>query len=193
MIYVGDDLISLVEESIRTANINKKDGGAAYICFPWRTYTQFETAIINAGLNIKSCIVWDKKCIGLGLGLANYRPQHEFIFYCSGEFYGGKSETDVWVMGRDGTTTYVHPTQKPVALIERALKNSSKQGDVIHDCFGGSGSTLIACEKLNRSARLMELDPKYVDTIIKRWQEFTNKIAIHESTGKPFNETITED
>ena len=66
-----------------------------------------------------------------------------------------------------------HPTQKPVELISKAIKNSSKKGDVIIDCFGGSGSTLIACEKLNRKARVMELDPKYCDVIVKRWEQFT--------------------
>ena len=77
----------------------------------------------------------------------------------------------------------IHPTQKPVELIERAVNNSSKGGDVIIDLFGGSGSTLIACEKLNRNARLMELDPKYCDVIVQRWQDFTGKQAKLEGSG----------
>ena len=76
---------------------------------------------------------------------------------------------------------------KPIALIEKALENSSKVGDTVLDLFGGSGSTLIACEKLGRRAYLMELDPQYVDVIIKRWQDYTGEIALHESTGRAFN------
>lgn len=90
-------------------------------------------------------------------------------------------------MSRGATGEYVHPTQKPVELIERALNNSSKAGDIVIDCFGGSGSTLVACEKTNRHARLMELDPKYCDVIIKRWQDFTGQKAIHAETGEPFD------
>ena len=77
---------------------------------------------------------------------------------------------------------------KPVELIERALLNSSKAGDVVADFFGGSGSTLIACERRSRKARLMELDPKYTDVIIRRWQEYTGKAAVHEASGMTFSE-----
>ena len=80
-------------------------------------------------------------------------------------------------MSRGSTVKYVHPTQKPVELIVKALKNSSKKDDIIIDCFGGSGSTLIACEKTNRKCRMMELDPKYIDAIIKRWEDYTGKKA----------------
>ena len=80
-------------------------------------------------------------------------------------------------MSRGSTVKYVHPTQKPVELIVKALKNSSKKDDIIIDCFGGSGSTLIACEKTNRKCRMMELDPKYIDAIIKRWEAYTGKKA----------------
>ncbi len=90
-------------------------------------------------------------------------------------------------MSRGATGEYVHPTQKPVELVERALNNSSKSGDVVIDCFGGSGSTLIACEKTNRHARLMELDPKYCDVIVKRWQDFTGQQAVHAETGETFD------
>ena len=81
----------------------------------------------------------------------------------------------------------MHPTMKPVELIEIALQDNVGK-NLIYDAFGGSGSTLIACEKTNRQARLMELDPKYVDVIVKRWQDFTGLIAINEKTGKTFNE-----
>jgi DNA modification methylase len=154
-----------------------KSGASFYICFPWRTYSEFEAAMEECGLTASACIVWDKKSIGLGN--ANYRPQHEFIFYCKGGvWYGDKAQSDVWSLSRGATGKYVHPTQKPVELIELALKNSSKGGDTVVDVFGGSGSTLIACEKLNRYAKLMELDPKYCDVIVKRWEDFTGKKAV---------------
>jgi DNA modification methylase len=86
----------------------------------------------------------------------------------------------------------LHPTMKPVALVERAIKNSSKSRDIVLDPFGGSGSTLIACEKTGRQARLVELDPKYVDTIILRWQEFSGGIAILEGHGRSYEEIAAE-
>jgi DNA modification methylase len=181
----GNDLIALVRDAIATSSALMKEGGALYACFTWRTYAEFEAGLESCGHKVKACIVWDKKSIGLGN--SNYRPQHEFIFYCGGQWYGDKSESDVWHMSRGATGKYVHPTQKPVELVERALSNSSKAGDVVIDCFGGSGSTLIACEKNNRHSRLMELDPKYCDVIIKRWQDFTGKEAVHAETGETFN------
>lgn len=186
----GDGLLQMIADSIGNANKNSKEGAAAYVCFTWRTYSEFYAALTSIDLEPKSCIVWDKKSIGLGN--SNYRPQHEFIFYCKGEWMGDKSQSDVWSMGRDAATSYVHPTQKPVELIERALKNSSKRGDIVHDCFGGSGSTLIACEKLGRHARLMELDPKYVDVIIRRWQDYTGHEAMLEGDGRTFAEIAAE-
>lgn len=180
----GDELITLVQNAITTSALKCKEGAGLYACFTWRTYAEFEQALLKAGYDVKACIVWDKKSIGLGN--SHYRPQHEFIFYCGGQWYGDKSQADVWQLSRGSTAKYVHPTQKPVELIEKALLNSSKKGDVIIDCFGGSGSTLIACEKNSRAARLMELDPKYVDVIVKRWEDFTGKKAVLESTGEPF-------
>lgn len=183
----GGDLIALVRDAVSSAKISCKDGAALYVCFPWRTYSEFEAALIEIGLEPTACIVWDKKSIGLGN--ANYRPQHEFIFYFKGgSWYGDKAQSDVWYMSRGNTGAYVHPTQKPVELVERAVENSSKAGDLVIDCFGGSGSTLIACEKTGRHARLMELDPRYCDVIVKRWQDFTGKQAAHEETGKTFEE-----
>ena len=172
----GDDLIQLIRDALLSAVTTSKEGSSAYVCFPWRTYTEFEAAMLECGLKASACIVWDKKSIGLGQ--ANYRPQHEFIFYCKGgAWYGDKAQSDVWYMSRGATGQYVHPTQKPVELIEKAINNSSKAGDIVIDCFGGSGSTMIAAEKIGRHSRLMELDPKYCDVIVKRWEEFTGKKA----------------
>lgn len=182
----GDSLIALIRDAIATSTACMKEGGALYACFTWRTYAEFEAGLKSCGHKVKTCIVWDKKSIGLGN--SNYRPQHEFIFYCGGQWYGDKSQSDVWYMSRGSTGEYVHPTQKPVELIVRALNNSSKSGDVVIDCFGGSGSTLIACEKNGRYSRLMELDPKYCDVIVKRWQDFTGQQATLEGDGRTFAE-----
>tara|TARA_R110002167_G_scaffold349004_1_gene560741 strand:- start:2 stop:1252 length:1251 start_codon:yes stop_codon:yes gene_type:complete len=185
----GDDLNKLISDSISKLHSHSKTDAAFYVCFPWRTYTEFYGALSNIGLEPNSCIVWDKKSIGLGQ--SNYRPQHEFIFYVKGgAWYGDKAQSDVWYMSRGATGEYVHPTQKPVELVEKTINNSSKGGDLIGDCFGGSGSTLIACEKTGRVSYSMELDPKYVDVIINRWQDFTGKEATLD--GVTFKEVENE-
>ena len=138
-----------------------------------------------------STIIWMKQ--SAGMGWQDYRAQHEPILYGWKDggkgkhfFSGDRTKTTVWKIGRDAQATYKHPTQKPVALPEEAINNSSKGQDVVLDLFGGSGSTLIACEKTGRINRSIKLDPKYCDVIVQRWQEFTGKTAILESTGKPF-------
>ena len=129
-----------------------------------------------------STIIWMKQ--SAGMGWQDYRAQHEPILYGWKEgkgkhfFVGDRTKTTVWKIGRDAQASYVHPTQKPVALPEEAINNSSKGMDIVLDLFGGSGSTLIAAEKTGRKARTMELDPKYCDVIVKRWEEFTGKQAI---------------
>lgn len=129
-----------------------------------------------------STIIWMKQ--SAGMGWQDYRAQHEPILYGWKEgkgkhfFCNDRTKTTIWKIGRDAQTSYVHPTQKPVALPEEAINNSSKGMDTILDLFGGSGSTLIACEKTGRKARLMELDPKYCDVIVKRWEDFTGKKAV---------------
>lgn len=129
-----------------------------------------------------STIIWMKQ--SAGMGWQDYRAQHEPILYGWKEgkgkhfFCNDRTKTTIWKIGRDAQTSYVHPTQKPVALPEEAINNSSKGMDIVLDLFGGSGSTLIACEKTGRKARLMELDPKYCDVIVKRWEDFTGKKAV---------------
>jgi len=178
----GEKLINLVRDALNSSLNFTKKGAAAYICFTWRTYNEFETALRDAGLSISNCIVWNKKSIGLGM--SNYRPQHEFIFYSKGDvWYGDKSQSDIWEMSRGATGKYVHPTQKPIELIERAIINSTKTEDTLIDIFGGSGSTLIASERLKRNACLIELDPKYCDVIVKRWEDFTGKTAKRVSSS----------
>ncbi len=101
-----------------------------------------------------------------------YRHQHELIIF-NGKF-DSKEESDVWSISRE-SKKYIHPTQKPIGVPARAINNSSKIGDIVLDLFGGSGSTLIACEQLNRKCYMMELDPKYCEVICQRWEKLTNQ------------------
>ena len=98
----------------------------------------------------------------------------------------------VWQIKKDGTNTYLHPTQKPVELNRRALESFTQKGDAVIDLFLGSGSNLIACEVLGRKMGGMELDPRYVDVIVRRWQEYTGQHATHAKTGLTFNAVAAE-
>jgi len=185
----GNDLIQMIESALKNSKEFSKEGAAFYTCFTWRTYSEFEAALENANLAVKNCIVWDKKSIGLGN--SHYRPQHEFIFYSGGQWYGDKAQSDLWAMSRGAIGKYVHPTQKPVELVEKAIENSSKKGDIILDVFGGSGSTCIAAQNLKRKAFLVDLDPKYCDVIVQRWQDYTGQKAKHEN-GRLYDDLYAE-
>lgn len=190
----GDNLIRLVRDALVTARTVSKPDIPHYVFFTWRTYNDFSAALRQASLEVKSCIVWDKGSIGLGHG--HYRPQHEFCFYVPGgdRWYGDRAQSDIWTISRDRAGEYDHPTQKPVELLAKALQNSSKAGDIVLDCFGGSGSTLMAAHATGRVARLAELDPKYVDVICRRYQQHTGTKPILASTGQPHDFTApTED
>lgn len=150
---------------------------AYYVWCNWKFY-----AALQGRLDYKACIVWAKNVFGMGRG---YRHQHEFCLFNGVVDEVVKNESDLWSIKKD--TSYVHPTQKPVALSVRAFGNHIKLLNVL-DLFGGSGSTLIGAEQTGRTAFLMELDPKYCDVIIKRWQDFTGKQATLESTGQTFAE-----
>ena len=132
-------------------------------------------------------LIWKKKG-GYGALGASYKANHEpcVIWKPKGaklNFIGSTTETRIWEEDKEGVNK-LHPTQKPVAIPERAIRNH--QANVVLDMFGGSGSTLIACEKTGRINRSMELDPKYCDVIVQRWQEFTGQTATLESNGNPF-------
>lgn len=152
---------------------------AYYVWCNWKFY-----AALQGRLEYKACIVWAKNVFGLGKG---YRHQHEFCLFNGSVDEVVKNESDLWSISKD--TNYVHPTQKPVALSVRAFGNHIKLLNVL-DLFGGSGSTLIGAEQTGRNAFLMELDPKYCDVIVKRWQDFTGKQAIHAESGKTFDEVV---
>jgi DNA modification methylase len=134
-------------------------------------------------------VIWHKPGGGIGdLKKTFYSDYEVALVWHRGSELCGKRIGSVWTINKDGSSTYVHPTQKPVALSEEALDKTTKQGALVLDLFGGSGSTLIGCEKTNRKARLMELSPNYCDVIVKRWQDFTGKKATHADTGKTFAE-----
>jgi DNA modification methylase len=188
----GDDLTGLFYGALMAAVPNTKDGAAFYVWYASGKSIETYAALAKLPLKLRAVIQWYKVKSGLGAFMSQYIPNSEPCMYlhkdgCSPAWYGPTNEKTVWELKKESKNTF-HPTQKPVELPERAINNSSKAGDEILDLFGGSGSTLIACEKQNRHARLMELDPKYCDVIIKRWQDFTGKIATLEETGESFNE-----
>jgi DNA modification methylase len=165
-----------------------KAGASLYVCHPSLYQREFQAAIEAAGFDVRCQIIWAKNTFAWGFG--RYKFQHEPIFYChvkgeSDAWYGDKSQSTLW-QEKKPAANRLHPTMKPVELIERALVNSSKRDDIVLDLFGGSGSTLIAAERMGRKARLLELDPRYVDVIATRWQQFTGKVAVHAETGEPF-------
>ena len=163
--------------------------GALYICMSTREIPTLHDAFEKAGGKWSDYLVWAKHMFTMGG--SDYQRQYEPILYGwkqGNDHYwcGARDQGNVWFIKKPSRNT-LHPTMKPIELVERALKNSSKSHDIVLDSFGGSGSTLIACEKLGRQCRMLELDPKYVDVIVKRWEEFTGKEAVHAETGVLFS------
>ena len=156
-----------------------KDDGAFYVWYADATATA--TATADSGLVISAQIIWAKNHAQF-MSSAKYKGKHEPCFYAhkkgkTAKWYGENNEVTLWEYDRASKNEY-HPTQKPIALSERANKNSSPKNGLVLDTFLGSGSTLIACEKTNRKCYGMEIDPHYCDVIVKRWEEFTGKEAL---------------
>jgi DNA modification methylase len=171
-------------------NLIKVSKGAIYICMSSSEIDTLKRVFIDAGGHWSTFLIWAKNTFTLGR--SDYQRQYEPILYGWTEgsdhyWCGARDQGDVWHMNKSGVNE-LHPTQKPVELMERAITNSSKRGEVVLDPFGGSGSTLIACEKTGRRARLIELDPRYVDTIVLRWEKFTDGVAVLEGEGRTFRE-----
>jgi DNA modification methylase len=184
------DFRRFLEQAFQTYRDSIKAGASLYICHSSSKQREFQNALEQAGFELRCQIIWAKNTFAWGFG--RYKFQHEPLFYAhvagqKDSWYGDKSQSTLW-QEKKPAANRLHPTMKPVELIERALLNSSKAGDVVADFFGGSGSTLLACERRDRKARLMELDPKYTDVIIRRWQDYTGKAAVHESSGLTFRE-----
>ena len=176
-----DEFQKFAEQIFFIIKSNIYNGSSLYVCCNWKdSYPRFYFIAQKNNLNVSNCIVWNKE--NAGMGWNDYRYQFEFIIYGfeknkKHNFYGDRKNTDLWSLKRDAKQSYSHPTQKPVELIEKAIQNSSLQEHKILDIFLGSGSTLIACEKTNRKCFGMELDPKYCDVIIQRWEDYTGKKA----------------
>lgn len=186
----NDQFRIFLKDCYAAANSVMRPGAVFYI---WHSDVEgfnFRGAAADIGWQIRQCLIWVKQTIVIGR--QDYHWKHEPCLY------GWKAgAAHFWASDRKQSTvlnfdrpskSQMHPTMKPINLIEYQVKNNSKAGDVVLDSFGGSGSTLIACEKTGRINRSMELDPKYCDVIIKRWQEFTGKEAVHEGSGKTYNQ-----
>lgn len=171
-----------------------KAGAAFYICSGYQSYVPFVYAIKALGMEYAGPIIWVKNMLGMGMN--DYRHKHEIVMkgikktkkkkaqpilygYNGGRHYFAdtREEADVWEIKKRSTNNMVHPTQKPLEIVARALRNSTKRGQIVLDMFGGSGSTLIAAEKEGRICYINELDPKYAEVILNRWEHYTGKKA----------------
>jgi len=168
-----------------TAHSALFENAAVYVCGSFQTISKW-IDYVSESFNYKNLIVWKKNNWSMGDLKGAFAGQHELLIFAhKGKIeLLGKRDPDIWTFDR--VPPEVHPTQKPVELVEYAL-SKVKSGKTL-DLFGGSGSTLMACEKTNRKSYLMELDPKYCDVIIKRWQDFAGQEAVMESTGDKFND-----
>ena len=164
-------------------------------CFVWTTWKVLDQwlAVTKDFAPLTNMVIWHKPGGGLGDLKGTYSTDHEIaLVFNRGAELTGKRIGSVWEISRDSVNSYVHPTQKPVALAEQALDTTTKRGHIILDFFGGSGSTLIACEKTNRHCRMMELDPAYCDVIVKRWEDFTGNTAVCIPSNQHFSEQQEE-
>lgn len=169
--------------------------GAVYIAMSSSELDTLQAAFRAAGGKWSTFIIWAKHTFTLGR--ADYQRQYEPILYgwpegSSRHWCGDRDQGDVWNIKKPARND-LHPTMKPVELMERSIRNSSRPGDVVLDCFGGSGSTLIAAEKSGRRCFMMELDPKYCDVIVRRWQEFSGGKAISEYSQRVFDEVTIQE
>jgi DNA modification methylase len=163
--------------------------GSVYVAMSSSELDTLQSAFRAAGGHWSTFIIWAKNTFTLGR--ADYQRQYEPILYgwpegADRHWCGDRDQGDVWQIKKPQKND-LHPTMKPVELVERAIRNSSRPGDVVLDPFGGSGSTLIAAEKSGRRARLIELDPKYVDVIVRRWQDYAGAQAVRQSDGVAFD------
>jgi len=174
----SDDFYKFIYDMAVCAYSVLKDGSSAYVWHADRETINFKQGMLDAGFDFAQTIIWKKPML---LSRTRYQWAHEpclFMVKGSPYFTDDRKKTTVWDFGGYDKSKNVHPTQKPIFIPEEAINNSSKQGSNVLDLFGGSGSTLIACEKTGRKAFLMELDPKYCDVIVKRWENFTGKKAV---------------
>jgi DNA modification methylase len=173
-----------------SVNILAVCDGAVYMCMASSELHTLHQAFIEAGGHWSTFIIWVKNHFTLGWG--DYRHQYEPLLYGWREgqthiWTGGRDQGDAWMIDRPMASPE-HPTMKPVELVARAIRNNSKTRDVVLDPFGGSGTTIIACERMGRRARVIELDPRYCDVAIRRWQQHTGRAATLDGDGRTFHE-----
>ena len=192
----NDDLGDGFESFLRDActNILTVTKGAVYLCMSSSELHTLYRAFTEAGGHWSTFLIWAKNTFTMGR--SDYQRQYEPILYGwkeGAEHYwcGARDQGDVWFVKKP-VANDLHPTMKPVELIERAIRNSSKSRDTVLDPFAGSGSTLIACEKTGRQARLIELEPRYCDVIVRRWQEYSGRQAMLDGDGRSFEEVADE-
>ena len=193
---LNDNLGDQFEEFLISicTNILSLTKGACYICMSSSELSNLQNAFTKSGGKWSTFIIWAKN--HFTLGRSDYQRQYEPILYGWKEkndhyWCGDRNQSDVWYFNKPNKSE-LHPTMKPVELVKKAILNSSKTDYIILDPFGGSGSTLIACEQLKRRCRMIELDQKYVDVIIKRWQNLTGKKAINSVNNKSFDEILND-
>ena len=200
------DFISFLEETLGAAAGVSQDGAVHFVCMDWRHVGELVKAGHDVYGEMLNLVVWAKSNGGQG---SFYRSQHELIgVFRVGEAKHlnnvqlgrhGRSRSNVWHYA--GVNTFktgrtdelsVHPTVKPVTMVADAMKDCTRRGDVVLDSFSGAGTTILAAERVGRCAYALELEPKYVDVAIRRWQAFTRRDAIHAETGLTFDEVIRD-
>ena len=172
-VLVNDDKILDFMMPIKTVN-----NGFIFVCTTWKVLDKW-IPLFNRYYNLSYMIIWNKGGGGIGDLKHTFSTDYEIIL-CSNNNHEiiGKRIGSVWDIKKDNVNDYVHATQKPVELSALAIKSTSHEKDIVLDAFGGSGSTLIACEQLKRKCFMMELDPIYCDVIIERWERFTGRKAV---------------
>ncbi|HXS94643.1 MAG TPA: site-specific DNA-methyltransferase [Candidatus Limnocylindrales bacterium] len=186
----NDNLGTAFDEFLQAAckQMLRVTRGAVYLCMSSSELHTLHQAFVGAGGYWSTFLIWSKG--HFTLGRSDYQRQYEPILYGwpAGQEHhwcGSRQQGDVWEIPKP-TASPLHPTMKPVALVERAIRNSSRRSGVVLDTFAGAGATLIACEKSGRSARLVELEPRFVDVMVRRWQEYSGGEAYRESDGQSF-------
>ena len=189
---LGEGFYDFLREAC--ANVLTVTKGAIYICMSSSELHTLFRAFTDAGGHWSTFVIWVKN--HFTLGRSDYQRQYEPILYGWAEgtphfWCGARDQSDVWSVDKPAVND-LHPTMKPVELVQRAIRNSRNRRDVVFDPFGGSGSTLLACETTGRHARLIEVDPRYVDVIVKRWQDYTGQQAILEADGREFEQVAID-
>jgi DNA modification methylase len=199
------EFIIFLKKWMRLATQFSEEGSIHFICMDWRHLGQTLTAGEDVYTELKNLVVWTKTNAGMG---SFYRSQHELIFVFKNGVgphqnnielgRHGRNRSNVW--SHAGVNTFragrldelsIHPTVKPVALVADAMRDCSRRGQIVFDPFMGSGTTILAAEKVGRRAYGLEIDPLYIDAAVKRWQDFTKRDAILKATGQPFDEVAT--